>query len=105
MPDGEAAGTGYRGTDQGDQLRKGGKGGLEVVLSGYMRPDGTPRRMEERAAFWTAMPHRAGDTAWHRDVSADPRVYRSAVDIGYFLSVRCVRDAPFAGAHTRKLDR
>lgn len=47
---------------------------------------------DELAAFWTATEERKGETAWHRDLSRDPRVYRSPVDPGYYLSVRCVAD-------------
>ena len=82
---------GYRGVDEGLALRPGGASGLNVELLGYMRPDETPRRRGERAAYWTATELEAGATSWHRDVSEDPRIYRSPVDHGYFLSVRCVR--------------
>ncbi|NIP56526.1 MAG: hypothetical protein GWM92_00355 [Gemmatimonadetes bacterium] len=80
MPDDALAGRRYRGSDQGERLRNGGGSGFGGLLAGYMRPDGTPRRMGERAAFWTATEERKGETAWHRDLSRDPRVYRSPVD-------------------------
>jgi uncharacterized protein (TIGR02145 family) len=82
----------YRGSDEGAKLRVGGASGFDANQSGYMRPDGTPRRRGERSAFWTATEAEAGATAWHRDVSEDPRIYRSPVSHDYFLSVRCVRD-------------
>ncbi len=90
MEDVELAGLQYRGVDEGASLRVGGDSGFDALLSGYMRPDGTPRRMNERAAFWTATEHEPAQSSWHRDISADPRVYRSAVDHEYYLSVRCV---------------
>jgi len=31
--------------------------------------------------------------AWHRDLSEDPRIYRSAVEVDCWLSVRCVAGA------------
>lgn len=90
MDESDLAGTTYRGTDEGARLRRGGGSGFDGRLTGYMRPDGTPRRKGERAAFWTATEERPGETAWHRDLSRDPRVYRSPVEFGYYLSVRCV---------------
>lgn len=84
----------YRGEREGANLRVGGGSGFDARLTGYMRPDGTPRRLNERAAFWTATEHRPGESSWHRDISADPRVYRSPVDHEYYLSVRCVADSP-----------
>ncbi|NIP57023.1 MAG: hypothetical protein GWN82_03200, partial [Gemmatimonadetes bacterium] len=83
-------GTRYRGTNEGAKLRRGGGSGFDAGLTGYMRPDGTPRRKGGRAAFWTATEERSGETAWHRDLSRDPRVHRSPVDHGYSLGVRCV---------------
>ncbi len=53
----------YRGRDEGTQLRDGGTSGFSILLSGYMRPDGTPRRARERAAFWTATEHQPGATS------------------------------------------
>jgi uncharacterized protein (TIGR02145 family) len=86
--------TGPRGADEGTRLRVFGDTGFDVVLAGYRRPDGTPRRTGERAAFWssttdqTAPP--SSPRAWHRDLSSDPRIYRSPVEIDYWLSIRCV---------------
>lgn len=80
----------YRGRDEGARLRVNGGSGFDVKLGGYMRPDGTPRRLHERAAFWTATQYEVGETSWHRDIGTDPRIYRSPVDHGYYLSVRCV---------------
>lgn len=83
---------GFRGTDQGARLRKGGSTGFDAPISGYRRPDGSYDRRGQRSAYWTSteVDHSA---AWHRDMrSDDGRIYRSAVPKGYGLSVRCVRD-------------
>lgn len=88
----ELEGRGYRGVDEGALVREGGTSGFDVRLTGYMRPDGTPRREGERAAFWTATRSTNPDASWHRDISEDPRIYRSPVDHPYYLSVRCVQD-------------
>jgi uncharacterized protein (TIGR02145 family) len=84
---------GLRGTHQGGQLRRGGASGFAAPLSGYRRPDGSYARRGERSAYWlsTAVDSTA---AWHRDIRGnDDRIYRSAVPIGYALSVRCLHDA------------
>jgi len=83
---------GFRGTDQGARLRKGGDTGFNAPISGYRRPDGSYDRRGQRSAYWTSTEadHRS---AWHRDMrSDDGRIYRSAVPKEYALSVRCVRD-------------
>ena len=85
----------YRGSDEGSRLRTDGDTGFEIKLGGYMRADGTPRRIDERSALWTStLANGRDDVAWHRDISLDPRIYRSPVDTVYYLSVRCLRDSP-----------
>jgi uncharacterized protein (TIGR02145 family) len=95
MAEADLEGRKYRGVNEGASLRADGESGFRALLAGYMRPDGTARRVQERAAFWTATELEAGATSWHRDVSGDPRIYRSPVDHEYYLSVRCIAgDAP-----------
>jgi hypothetical protein len=43
----------YRGAAEGTRLRVGGDSGFNAILGGYMHPDGTLRRLNERAALWT----------------------------------------------------
>jgi uncharacterized protein (TIGR02145 family) len=97
MDEADLGGQAYRGLDEGAKLRVGGTSGFQALLAGYMRADGTARRLNERAAFWTATEHEEGATSWHRDVSEDPRIYRSPVDHGYFLSVRCIAEDSHKG--------
>lgn len=85
MDEDDLEGREYRGLDEGAKLRVGGTSGFRALLAGYMRADGTARKLHERAAFWTATEHDEGTTSWHRDVSEDPRIYRSPVDHGYYL--------------------
>jgi uncharacterized protein (TIGR02145 family) len=80
-----------RGIDEGIQLQPGGRSGMNVLASGYRRPDGDYVRRGERAAFWTSTEANAAD-AWHRDVRPGVgSVYRSPVTKTYALSVRCAR--------------
>jgi hypothetical protein len=52
--------------------------------------------MGRAAAFWSSTPGPPDDvsaTAWHRDVAANRNViWRSPVNVTYWLSVRCVTD-------------
>lgn len=83
---------GPRGTNQGVRMRSGGDSGLDVLMTGYRRPDGSFVRRGERAAFWTSTEDDAA-AAWHRDIRLDTgTVYRSSVPKDYALSVRCVQE-------------
>jgi uncharacterized protein (TIGR02145 family) len=108
VPADALAASGPRGSHEGTRLRVGGDTGFDAFLAGYLRPDGTPRRAGERAAFWTSSADEAADPAaaraWHRDLSQDPRIYRSPVEVDYWLSVRCVAtaDPPSSGSRAAR---
>jgi uncharacterized protein (TIGR02145 family) len=84
-----------RGEGVGDALKESGRSGLDIPLVGWRRADGSYRpgnRENLAAALWTATEPNP-DEAWHRDVDAGRSViWRSPVEKGYSLSVRCVKD-------------
>ena len=95
MPPEEIARERLRGAGLGDLLKQGGSSGLEFPLSGWRTARGTfavGNGSDRAAALWTST--KAGDDeAWHRDVSsARSGIWRSAVQLDYSLSVRCVAD-------------
>jgi uncharacterized protein (TIGR02145 family) len=87
-----------RGDPLARRLKYRGDAGFDVRYSGWIdphRPDSS-RAMGRAAAFWSSTPGPPDDvsaTAWHRDVAANRNViWRSPVNVTYWLSVRCVTD-------------
>jgi hypothetical protein len=82
----------------GKQIKSGGDTGFNVRYSGWIDPHlaDSSRAMGRNAAYWTstpAPPDEVSATAWHRDVATDRNsIWRSAVNVTYWLSVRCVGD-------------
>jgi uncharacterized protein (TIGR02145 family) len=87
-----------RGDPLARRLKLGGDTGFDVKYSGWIDPHraDSSRAMGRSAAFWTSTPGIPDDvsaTAWHRDVAAFRNtIWRSPVNVTYWLSVRCVRE-------------
>jgi uncharacterized protein (TIGR02145 family) len=88
-----------RGAPVGRRLKFGGDTGFNVRYSGWIDPHraDSSRAMGRNAAYWASTPGPPDDvsaTAWHRDVAANRNsIWRSPVNVTYWLSVRCVRGA------------
>lgn len=87
-----------RGDPVARRLKFGGDTGFDVKYSGWIDPHraDSSRAMGRSAAYWTSTRSGADDvsaTAWHRDVAATRNgIWRSRVNVIYWLSVRCVRE-------------
>jgi uncharacterized protein (TIGR02145 family) len=85
-----------RGDPVGKRIKFGGDTGFNVRYSGWIDPHlaDSSRAMGRNAAYWTstpAPPDEVSATAWHRDVATDRNsIWRSAVNVTYWLSARCV---------------
>jgi uncharacterized protein (TIGR02145 family) len=86
-----------RGSPAGRRLKFGGDTGFNVRYSGWIDPHlaDSSRAMGRNAAYWTSTegpPDELSATAWHRDVATNrSSIWRSPVNVTYWLSVRCVR--------------
>ncbi|MFY7786771.1 MAG: FISUMP domain-containing protein [Thermoflexibacteraceae bacterium] len=90
----EAKDIGYRGTEQGKQLKVKGSSGMNLPLGGFRHTDGSFGGSGENGYYWTATadPHTAG-TAFRRSVNAaEDKVYRTNHEVTYAYSCRCVKD-------------
>jgi uncharacterized protein (TIGR02145 family) len=96
MPESEIVKERGRGDPLGRRLKFGGDTGFNVRYSGWIDPHraDTSRAMGRSAAYWASTPAEPDDhsaTAWHRDVAANRNtIWRSPVNVTYWLSVRCV---------------
>jgi uncharacterized protein (TIGR02145 family) len=87
-----------RGGPVGRRLKFGGDTGFNVRYSGWIDPHrgDSSFAMGRNAGFWSSTlgaPDEVSATAWHRDVATDRNsIWRSLVNVTYWLSVRCVRD-------------
>ena len=85
-----------RGEPVARRLKYGGDTGFNVRYSGWIDPykADSSLAMGRNAAFWTATlaaPDEDSPTAWHRDVATTRNsIWRSPVNVTYWLSVRCV---------------
>ena len=92
----EAARDQGRGDPLARRLKFGGDTGFDVRYSGWIDPHraDSSRAMGRSAAWWTSTPGPPDDistTVWHRDVTAFRNtIWRSPVNVTYWLSVRCV---------------
>jgi uncharacterized protein (TIGR02145 family) len=86
-----------RGDPAGRRLKLGGDTGFNTRYSGWIDPHlaDSSRAMGRNAAWWASTPGPPDDvsaTAWHRDIAANRNtIWRSPVNVTYWLSVRCVR--------------
>ena len=87
-----------RGDPLGRRLKFGGDTGFNTRYSGWIDPHrgDSSLAMGRNAAFWASTPgppDEVSPTAWHRDIAASRNtIWRSPVNVTYWLSVRCVRD-------------
>jgi uncharacterized protein (TIGR02145 family) len=82
--------TGYRGTDQGAQLRSGGSSGWEGNLSGWVPFTGFGFR---GSVGYVWLSSGSGPTAWNRIfTSGSDQIARSQISKTTALPVRCVED-------------
>jgi uncharacterized protein (TIGR02145 family) len=85
-----------RGDPLGRRLKFGGDTGFNVRYSGWIDPHraDSSRALGRNAAYWTSTagePDDVSATAWHRDVATNRNtIWRSPVNVTYWLSVRCV---------------
>ncbi len=87
MSQADADATGFRGTDQGTQLKSGGTSGFEALFAGDRTTNGAFFGRGTRAFFWSST------SAWRRILfSGEERVYRDTTLKASGLSVRCVKD-------------
>ena len=99
MSEAEIARKDGRGAPAGRRLKFGGDTGFNVRYSGWIDPHlaDSSRAMGRNAAYWASTsgpPDDVSATAWHRDVAANRNsIWRSPVNVTYWLSVRCVRGA------------
>jgi len=83
--------TGWRGTDQGTQLKSGGGSGFQALLAGYRSTGGSFITRGSRAFFWSST--ESGPSAWYRFLDlGEARVYRNTNSKALGFSVRCVKD-------------
>jgi uncharacterized protein (TIGR02145 family) len=84
---------GFRGIDQGKQLKVKGKSGMNLHLGGFRHTDGSYGGLNENGFYWTATPHMTEGTAYRRSLnSGSDQVYRTNHDATYSYSCRCVKD-------------
>jgi len=97
MPQAEVLKEKGRGDPLGRRLKYGGDTGFHTRYSGWISPHrgDSSFAMGRNAAFWASTPGPPDDvsaTAWHRDIAANRNtIWRSPVNVTYWLSVRCVR--------------
>jgi uncharacterized protein (TIGR02145 family) len=91
MSEVQADGTGYRGTDQGTQIKVGGSSGLEIKLSGYRDlPGGNFSDLGVHGVFWLSTD--PGSYGYRGFTSWSSQIYRVVYSKLYGMSVRCVLD-------------
>jgi uncharacterized protein (TIGR02145 family) len=101
MSESEANSTGYRGTDQGNQMKSSpsddpswdgtNTSGFSALAGGYRNNVGYFNDGGNLGAFWSSSPY--GTFAWYRKLnSGNAEVYRYYSNPRNGFSVRCVRD-------------
>lgn len=89
----QAEDIGFRGTDQGKQLKSKGTSGMNLQLGGFRHTDGSFGGLNENGFYWTATSHMTDGTAYRRSLNAgSDQVYRTNHDVTYGYSCRCVKD-------------
>jgi len=83
--------TGWRGTNEGTNLKSGGSSGFNGLLAGYRSTDGSFGTLTAYGYFWTSL--QSGANAWGRyPYSGRATVCRFTDDKLYGFSVRCLKD-------------
>ena len=89
MTQAQADATGWRGTNQGTQLKTGGSSGLNMPLAGFRDTNGSFNDLSFGAALWSSS--ESSSSAWHRGlISSYTTVGRDSYVKGYGFSVRCM---------------
>jgi uncharacterized protein (TIGR02145 family) len=92
----EADSLGWRGTDQGTQLKEGGTSGFEALLAGYkdgtVQWDGRFFDMGYYASFWSATEYDAETSTAYWMYTTSEGVLKHNYDKTSALSVRCIKD-------------
>ena len=102
MTTSQANAQGYRGTDQGDQLKASAEdapgwdgsnaSGFSALAGGFRNVSGSFEFMAMGGVFWTSSPY--GAEAWFRDLYSEmPTVGRSTFYLRNGFSVRCLLDS------------
>lgn len=85
MSHAQADATGWRGTDQGTQLKSGGSSGLNMPLAGYRGTDGSFRNLSSGDILWSS------SNGWFRLLNSSyATVSRGANAESLGFSVRCL---------------
>jgi uncharacterized protein (TIGR02145 family) len=91
-----AGSSGWRGTDQGDQLKEGGSSGFGAMLSGYKDGtvlwDGRYFDIGYFGAFWTATEYDSLRAMVRFVYVTNDDIYQGSYDKTAALSVRCIKD-------------
>ena len=89
MTQAQADTTGWRGTDQGTQLKSGGSSGMNVPLAGYRTPAGAFTSLGLQVHLWSSS--ESGSSAWRRNVNSDlATMNHGTAGQTAGLSVRCL---------------
>jgi len=89
MSQAQADATGFRGTDQGTQLKPGGSSGLNMPLAGYRNTDGSFIDLSSNGNLWSSS--ESSTSVWYHVLhSGTTTVYRNTPDKSYGFSVRCL---------------
>lgn len=88
--------TGWRGTDQGRQLKEGGSSGFEALLAGYkdgiVQWDGLYFDLGYYASFWSATGYDSETAIAYWMYTASDRVLKHNYDKTSGLAVRCLKE-------------
>ena len=96
----QANATGWRGTDQGTQLKTGGSSGFEGLLAGYRNTSGSFSAQGAYAFLWSASESSATN-GWRRNLnSGNATVNRNNNTKSNGFSVRCVKHWIKAKSHS-----
>ena len=83
--------TGWRGTDQGTQVKEEGSSGLEILLAGYRSVSGEYKDTNQAGWSWTTS--NTDSLAYHRMLNIDETgIDRGLSDKTSAMSVRCIRN-------------
>ncbi|UCH14003.1 MAG: hypothetical protein JSV22_12970 [Bacteroidales bacterium] len=87
----ELENTGWRGTDQGDQLKTGGSSGFNLIFGGFRSESGIYELLDATATFWSGSQY-DNDYAWFRGVSDTTAINRDIYNKQMAFSVRCIKN-------------
>ena len=78
----------WLGTTQGTQMKPGGASGLDILFAGTRSSGGSFSGLLTGTLFWTSS--ESNTTAWIRNLSGYPTVYRTAYGKDGAWSIRCI---------------